>query len=503
MISIDEIKELLTDAVKLEKELRATSDFRGQSSKLFHKLNHIKNLSEQNFGKNDKAKSYADKVKALIEQRLAAMGKNNEYNPVAVQIFEKTELDLLILENHLKNSDFKVRLDAVAAVEELDYKGALSKLLVFLEKEEHPWVISKFVKVVGLIGHIEELEILVKYLDNDDERIRANCIEGISAIKGTEKYQYIMEALDDRSSRVRANALNALKHLGGKEFAALLKQMVNSTDEDVRHSVLFVLKNMNNQLGKHCLLKLMNDRAPDIQIKSAEFLGQFKEIEVVKVLTEAAKSSDSKKLKHQCIKSLDRIRKQAKGPLLIEINKILKEAVKHAEQHSVKEANETTSSMNENTSISGKSHTNTAASKDIKAETTSASAKSGTKESSVTESTNQSDNSIKQDNTQTTTNSTDNSHLSEDELLLAELANFSEPGDISPSRVASKGKEYENAQEKKQGNGGLSKQEEINKKKAEQEEDAIKKTLARMNTYLKQLAPRLKKKLKNKSKQGK
>ena len=103
MVSIEEIKSLVLETISLEKQLRATSDFRGNASTLYLKLKTLVNVTEQNFGKDEETRAYADKVRTLIDQRIAAMETNNEFNPVAVAVFEKTELDLLILEKHLQN----------------------------------------------------------------------------------------------------------------------------------------------------------------------------------------------------------------------------------------------------------------------------------------------------------------------------------------------------------------------------------------------------------------
>ena len=461
MITIKEIKALLAETVVLEKTLRATSDFRGRASSLYQKFKRILKATETNFGKDEEARIYADKVKAIVSQRIESMTANNEYNPVSVAVFEKTELDLLILNKHLHNEDFKIRLDAVAAVEELSYSEALSILCAALGSEEHPWVISKLVKVIGIFGGTSELELISPFLESDDDRIRANCIEGISAMKGDEKYPYIMRALEDPSNRVKANALNALKSLGGKEFTSLLKQMVNSFDEDVRNSVLFVLKNMNSPVARDCLLVLLKDRAPDIQQKSASLLGKFSDIITVKALTETAKAADSQKLKEEAIHSLSKIRERASGELTREINKHLKEAIapsieqKRLEAERERKEAEAQKQIEEAQAL--------LASKDAAQK---ASEYSGKTAFDI-----------------------------DDSDLLAELASFSEPGDIPPSRVASGGKSS-------MGNNADD-EDELSRDKEEKEQEAIRKLLNRMNTALKQLDPRLKMEAEKEIKKGK
>ena len=482
MVSIEEIKALVFETISLEKQLRATSNFRGNASTLYLKLKKLVQVTEQNFGKDEETRSYADKVRALIEQRISAMENNNEFNPVSVAIFDKTELDLLILEKHLVNEDFKARLDAIAAVEELNYSAALPKLIPMIGKEKHPWVISKLVKVIAMYGGIESLEVVSPFLEHEDERIRANCIEGIAAIDDSRKYPYIMKALDDSSSRVKANALKALKALGGKEFNSLIKQMVNAPSADARHSVLFVLKNMKNVLARDSLIKLLDDQDSEIQRMSGTLLAKFNDIETVKVLTDTVKNSQSQKLKDICIKSLGKIRGDAPPSLCKEINALIKTAIAPVVERQKKE---------EAVAIEVKVA-------QLKAETKRLEKQMSTAPSASQQSAVPSPASSANPTSQGQSASAAGTN---DADLLAELASFSEPGDISPSRVAAGGKAFE--VDHTEGTSAADIAALKKAEKQEKEQEALKKIVTRMNAALKVLSPRLKLEAEKQIKMGK
>ena len=174
--------------------------------------------------------------------------------------------------------------------------------------------------------------------------------------------------------------------------------------------------------------------------------------ETVKILTDTVKESQSQKLKDVCIKSLGKIRKEATEPLVTQINSLIKEAIAPDIRRQEKEK---------------------AVAEEIKKAEVEAFQNAAKQEIKVEVSPNP-----------VTTSSI------EDADLLAELASFSEPGDIPPSRVAAGGKSLNKAEAKDpasaEDNAAIARAE-----KLEKEQEAAKKVITRMNTTLAQLSPRL------------
>lgn len=288
-----------------------------------------------------------------------------------------------------------------------------------------------------------------------------------------------MKALEDPSNRVRANALNALKSLGGQEFIALIKQMVNSPSADVRHSILFVLKNMTNTIARDSLFKLLKDQDSEIQRQSGTLLAKFNDLDTVKVLTDTVKDTQSQVLKDICIKSLGQIRKAASPTLLKQINNLIKSAIQPEVQRQQKEHAVAVEIQKAQLDAAKKALENQE--QQLK--------ESGSRTLSETSG----DRSLM---SQTAFSPID------DADLLAELASFSEPGDISPSKVAARGRNYDTD------NAGStdSSDDEASLEKAEQlerEQEAFRKIINRLNTALKLLEPRLKLEAEKQIKMGK
>ena len=448
MVTFDELKRLVAETVALERQLRSKPDFRGNSCRLYLKLRKAKELLNSVPTDDAPAQAFCSNVKPLIEKRLSTMEENNEFNPISVAVHEKTELDLFVLDKHLTSEDFHVRLDAVAACGELDYKAALPKLLELLEKEEHPWVISKLTKVLGPIGGARVIEKLLPFLEHQDDRIRANTVEGLDLVDSEDKYPHLMRMLDDKSNRVRANALKALRSLGGAKFIELIRKMINSGKVETRKSVLFVLQSMRNTFARDSLVTLLNDRDLAIQLDAAKMLSRFLDLTVVDALTEVIVDTESKKLKDCCLKALRTIRQAAPDELKAKIDGLIKKAItpaappKAAPQKAVQRV-----SADDDEVV----------------------------EIIVEDEPQPPPRILPVEDGPTPSEGTD-------EDLLAELAEFSRPGDIAPSRVAEVAKKRNLSDDDPMARtnpGAMA-------------DDVVKKTLARLHAVISKLEPRLK-----------
>lgn len=84
-------------------------------------------------------------------------------------------------------------------------------LISFLKKSKDAVIIATFVKNLGLTFPTEQTLVAVfPYLKYDDERVIANCIEGISNIPSTKTVEVVSQLLSHKNHRIRANAAKAL-----------------------------------------------------------------------------------------------------------------------------------------------------------------------------------------------------------------------------------------------------------------------------------------------------
>lgn len=273
LVDVDELKRQLAGIVALEREIQQKTDRRGEGWKVIFALRTLQGHLAGAVDPDDpQAAAYVEKARAVVAQRLVAMEQGDLYNRISVEIHERTELDLFVLQKHLANEDHTVRMEAVAAAGELEYQAALPSLLALLDKEEHLWVISKLTKVVGQLGGAAVMEQLVRFLGHEDARVRANTIEGLETIPGNEKFTYIMPLLEDEAPRVRANALKAIRALGGPKFTELIRGMIRHPDFDHRRSALYVLAAMNNDFSRDCLRIMLDDDHPDLRARAIDLL---------------------------------------------------------------------------------------------------------------------------------------------------------------------------------------------------------------------------------------
>lgn len=148
---------------------------------------------------------------------LSAADEKQRYNAVSmIGLTGRPELIKNILPM-MNDGSHLVKMAAVSALKNLmltDFE--LVKLLFgVLETETNAHVISNFVLEIGAIGEDEDRKKLLKYIDHEDARVRANAIESIGFIKDRSFIITVLEKkLDDPNNRNRANAAIRLYQLG-------------------------------------------------------------------------------------------------------------------------------------------------------------------------------------------------------------------------------------------------------------------------------------------------
>lgn len=228
---------------------------------------------------------------AGLERRLQGMDARRAYNRLSVELHERSHHDLVSLRRRLGSLDHEERLEAVSAAGELQWEEAAPILRERLEIEEHPFVLSKLTKVLGLLGGEEDLELLSPFLAHEDDRVRANTVEGIEKLAGEAKFEVLTPLLDDPSPRVKTNVLLALQGLGAEAYAGLLGRMTRSTLVGQRRSALYAVSFLPGSEAVELLARLMRDEELDIQHQAIGRMGRrggFQAAEALVALVEEA-----------------------------------------------------------------------------------------------------------------------------------------------------------------------------------------------------------------------
>lgn len=209
-----------------------------------------------------------------LQRRVEGMDARKAYNPLSVELHHKQEQDLVRLRRRLGSLDEKQRLEAVSTAGELDWHEALPPLRERLELEDHPFVVSKLTKVIGQLGDESDLARLEPFLGHDDDRVRANTVEGIEQLPGEARFELLKAQLDDPSPRVKTNALLALQGMGEEAYEGLLDRMTRSSMAGQRRSALYAVGFLPGSAAVEQLARLMRDAELDIQHQAIARMGK-------------------------------------------------------------------------------------------------------------------------------------------------------------------------------------------------------------------------------------
>ena len=182
------------------------------------------------------------------------------------------------LEN-LQSADFRERLRVLEYFEAEGINKAVPYLLKLIEVEDHPWVISKLTKTTGLLGATHNNEqifsVLLGYLEHEDDRIRANTIEGIGGLRSKRKIPILLDMMmKDSSERVKQMASIAISFDDTVRALDLIKVMLDSDDFEMAENALDVLKRFDwleaDTMYKQ-YRKILQDRRQSENFSSSEF----------------------------------------------------------------------------------------------------------------------------------------------------------------------------------------------------------------------------------------
>lgn len=110
---------------------------------------------------------------------------------------------------------------------------------VKLNKDSHAR--ASAVKVLGTMINPKDLNMVLSFLNDPDQRVVANTLEVLEAIGGFHVIEYLKKYRDHRNNRVRANAIKALWKYGIRDVVEDLKIMLLDKKELMRASAVWVI----------------------------------------------------------------------------------------------------------------------------------------------------------------------------------------------------------------------------------------------------------------------
>ncbi len=163
--------------------------------------------------------------------------------------------------NALADPNDWVRVQIVDAIGKLGNPFTAKVLAQHLESEEEPHVRATLVKALGKIGDENIAPLLIVYLEDLDNRVRANCVEALAQLKiGKASLKTaFMKLVDDQSNRVRANVAMALVSMGEDKGREILVSMLSSKNEFMRASAAYAFGEIGQSEDRMEIIKLLGD----------------------------------------------------------------------------------------------------------------------------------------------------------------------------------------------------------------------------------------------------
>jgi HEAT repeat protein/ATP/ADP translocase len=206
-----------------------------------------------------------------------------------------------VLIDTLKDTSFDLQYLTARAMKEIKSSTTISTLIKVLEKEEENIkifaleIISKLglvqllpylrellkkkdmsskvraslVKCIGSFSSQDVFPILKEYLDDPDDRVRANLleilIENIEDYNNEEMRNILINKLADPSNRVKVLSAVGLAKLSDARGLETIKELYSSSDANLRAGVVYALGKIHTEESRYLLWKALED--PSVRVR--------------------------------------------------------------------------------------------------------------------------------------------------------------------------------------------------------------------------------------------
>ena len=174
----------------------------------------------------------------------------------------------------LSSRDFRIRVKAVMELSQTRQRRIFERLAEVQDQEDHEWVHATFAKYMGYFDQPESFDRIIRYLDSKDNRVRANCLEGLEILGDERAVELVKPVLKDPDNRVRANAAKLLVRFDLSSVQEALDEMLESKEEWMRDSATYILARIEFDGISDYLNRALQDSNPLIASKAARALAR-------------------------------------------------------------------------------------------------------------------------------------------------------------------------------------------------------------------------------------
>ena len=203
--------------------------------------NALKNLLK----KNDAALRPVIKEALLsIEAKIKEKNEKliDEVSPLDQPDARPSHLNYDVFLKYLNDEEPKNRIAVVSACSRISRDKNIEKMLIDrLDIENNPFVIATILINLGRCGSERSLDIICSFLNNADERIRANAVEGLEYLQAPLAVEHLLKMASDESARVKANVARALINVDPDFVEKVIQAMLASKDESQVEAARYVI----------------------------------------------------------------------------------------------------------------------------------------------------------------------------------------------------------------------------------------------------------------------
>jgi HEAT repeat protein len=172
----------------------------------------------------------------------------------ALEKLERSEIKPA-LNRLFKHPNATIRSQAVRVYSTVADRSGMRVLDDLLAAEKVQTVRSAIIAAMGNLGSSGNFMLLVKHLQDRNERVVANTIEALDRVGSLEITPFVSPFLKNSVNRIRANTIVTLWKLGDLKVAEDLFDMVSSGDSDSIRSAFHVLRNISDFLNPALLVE--------------------------------------------------------------------------------------------------------------------------------------------------------------------------------------------------------------------------------------------------------
>lgn len=206
---------------------------------------------------------------------LKSYHEGREHFEESIDITKRTTLN--VLKKAIYDPNRKVSIFAIETLGKTRDKLAVKPLIELLSNPESgPVIKATIIKALGNIKDTYPLLIISKYLEDPDDRVRANAVESLGEIGGLQVKDLINPCLKDSSSRVRINTAAVLWKYGEHEKAKkLISEIFTHSDEESRIRATHTMSQIGDRELLPLLIEASYDSSPKVRYQSIEGLSRI------------------------------------------------------------------------------------------------------------------------------------------------------------------------------------------------------------------------------------